>query len=201
MAKTTPSSTDDLSEQERGFAEVLKRRITGSFLPGEASLEAEALDEAAAFVLATARQREDGKPSIRMSSEAGARRFLRIAVVNKDVPFLVDSIAAAMSARNMPIDLLIHPILPVRRETGALVDVPEGAGTGEKRESWIYIETARVDARERKALEQALEEAILDVRAAVADWPAMQARIHQDADLVTDGEGAALLRWLGDGMM
>tara|TARA_A100001391_G_scaffold273_3_gene689 strand:- start:13932 stop:18674 length:4743 start_codon:yes stop_codon:yes gene_type:complete len=205
MAKTTSAPTSsaagDLTEQERGFAEVLKRRITGSFLPGEASLEGEALDEAAAFVLATARQREDGKPAIRMSSEAGERRFLRIAVVNKDVPFLVDSIAAAMAARSMPIDLLIHPILPVRRESGTLVDVPEGAGTGEKRESWIYIETARVDARERHALEEALEAAILDVRAAVADWPAMQARIHQDADLVADGEGAALLRWLGDGMM
>ena len=39
------------------------------------------------------------------------------------------------------------------------------------------------------------------MRAAVADWPKMRALIAEDADRVADHEGAALLRWLGDGML
>ena len=63
----------------------------------------------------------------------------------------------------------------------------------------IYLETGRVDAKERRALEHALEVTLADVRAAVTDWPKMVARIEADADRVADPEGAALLRWLGGG--
>ena len=190
-----------LSKAEQGFADVLKRRMAASFLPGEAALDGARLDAAAQFLITAARQREDGQPAIALTSEADDHRFTRIAVVNKDVPFLVDSIAKVISARGLPIDILLHPILPIRRTKGALVDVLEGAGAGEKRESWIYLETTRVDAKERRALESELLAAVLDVRAAVSDWPAMRDRMLADADTLSDAEGAALLRWLAGGMM
>jgi len=203
MAKTgsAPAAFKELTKEERGFAAVLKDRISDSLLPGESALEGEHLDEATAFVVEAARKREDGQPSILVRTEAGDRRFMRIAIINKDMPFLVDSIAATMAARGLAIDVLVHPILPVRRRDGELVEVPEGDGTGEKKESWVYIETGRVDAKERRELEGDLQTAILDVRATVADWPQMREAISKDADRLPDAEGAALLRWLGDGMM
>ena len=203
MAKTGSASAafKDLTKEELGFAAVLKDRISDSLLPGEKLLDGTRLDEAAAFVVEAARTREDGKPAILIRSEADGRRYMRIAIINKDMPFLVDSIAAAMAARGLAIDVLVHPILPVRRREDALVDVPEGDGTGEKKESWVYIETARVDAKERRELESELSAAILDVRATVADWPKMRDAMAEDADRLPDAEGAALLRWLGDGMM
>ncbi|HEY6869049.1 MAG TPA: NAD-glutamate dehydrogenase domain-containing protein, partial [Novosphingobium sp.] len=46
-----------------------------------------------------------------------------------------------------------------------------------------------------------LRDTLGDVRAAVRDWPAMQAAMADDADRTGDAEGAALLRWLKDGML
>ncbi|WAT17067.1 NAD-glutamate dehydrogenase [Aurantiacibacter sp. MUD11] len=191
----------DLTKPEQGFAEVLRDRISDSLLPGETPLSGERLDQATGFLIEAARHREDGKPSILVRSDADGRRFMRIAIINKDMPFLVDSIAAAMAARGLAIDVLVHPVLPVRRKDGALADVPKGEGTGEKKESWVYIETARIDAKERRALEADLLAAVLDVRAAVADWPLMRSAMEADADRLPDAEGAALLRWLAGGML
>ena len=203
MASTKRASDpfSDLSKAEKGFAKALRDRISDSILPGETPLEGERLDQASAFVVTAARNREDGKPSILIQSAAEGRRFMRIAIINKDMPFLVDSIGATVAALGMTIDVLAHPIVPVRRRDGALCQLPEGDGTGEKKESWVYIETARIDAKERRALEKELSAAILDVRAAVVDWSALRAEMDDDADRLSDAEGAALLRWLSDGMM
>ncbi|KLE32177.1 glutamate dehydrogenase [Aurantiacibacter gangjinensis] len=190
-----------MSQQERAFAKVLGDRISNSLLPGETPLEGEKLDNATAFTVEAARQREDGKPAILVRSATDGHRFMRIAIINKDMPFLVDSIGATMAAHGLSIDVLAHPILPVRREGGALKDLPKGDGTGEKKESWVYLETARIDAKERRALEKDLAEAILDVRAAVVDWPQMREMMQDDADRQSDAEGAALLRWLAGGML
>jgi len=203
MAKTKRASDpfSGLSKAEKGFAKVLRDRISDSILPGDTPLDGERLDDASAFVMKAARKRVDGKPSILIQSAAEGRRFMRIAIVNKDMPFLVDSIGAAMAAHGLSIDVLVHPILPVRRKDGVLEDVPEGSETGEKKESWVYVETARIDAKDRRGLEKALQAAIMDVRAAVADWPQMRALMDEDADRLPDAEGAALLRWLSGGMM
>ena len=184
----------------------LAERISKGQLPGDAPLTAERAADIAAFLIAAAQDRAPEQPVIVIGSETGAgasgsARCLRVAVINRDMPFLVDSIAGVFAAQGLGIDLLVHPVLPVRRQAGALAQVPEGAAEGEARESWIYLETDRVDARARKALEAELATTMADVRAAVADWPQMQARMRADADLVADAEGAALLRWLGSGNM
>ena len=183
------------------FTTRIREAIAGSILPGEGTLDDATLDEAASFLLDAARHRDDGKPSILIRSE-GEKRAMRIAVVNRDVPFLVDSISRAIAAHGLTIDRLVHPILPVRRDTQwNLAEFPEGDGTGEKRESFIYVETDRVDAKERRALEAELKRTVADVRAAVADWATMRETLQRDADRIADGEGAALLRWLSDGML
>jgi len=189
----------DVDEQ---FRAILRERIVRSILPGEAQLNDDALDEAAAFLLEAAKHRDDGKPAVLIRSATGEKRVTRIAVVNRDVPFLVDSIGAALAAYGLTIDLLVHPIVPVRRD-GAwdLVALPEEDLKGEKRESMIYIECERIDARSRRTLEELLIETVADVRAAVADWPQMQAALLRDADHLADAEGAALLRWLGEDML
>ena len=71
----------------------------------------------------------------------------------------------------------------------------EDAPPGARRESMIYIEADRADAKARRALEKALEGTLADVRAAVTDWPKMREAMAADADAVPDEEGAALLRW------
>ncbi len=71
---------------------------------------------------------------------------------------------------------MVHPVVAVRRDgDGTLIDFPEGDAAGERRESIVYLETVRADARQRRALIGALDATLDDVRAAVADWPLMQA--------------------------
>ena len=188
----------------QALSAALAARLEGSQLPGDPVFTPEGLEAAADFVLAAAAQRESGDPAICISSVTGnaAERFMRVAVINDDMPFLVDSIAAAVTSHGLAIDRLLHPVVPVRRNAdGALSDVVDGDAAGEKRESMIYLETQRGDARARRKLEQALAATLVDVRAAVADWPRMQAAMTKDADACADSEGAALLRWFKEGML
>ena len=185
-------------------AQALSARLAASVLPGDPPLGGEALDRAARFLLGAAGRRIGGEPSIVIESVAGAasERFMRVAIINDDMPFLVDSIASTVAAHGLAIDRLLHPVVPVRRDSvGVLAEIPAGDAAGEKRESMVYLETQRGDARARRQLAQALEATLTDVRAAVADWPAMQAAMASDADACADSEGAALLRWFKDGML
>ncbi|MCB2077331.1 MAG: NAD-glutamate dehydrogenase, partial [Novosphingobium sp.] len=121
------------------------------------------------------------------------------------MPFLVDSISAAIAAHGLTIDRLLHPLVNVKRaEDGRLLALPPRSGAGTARESMIYIETPRADARTRVRLRDALASVLDDVRASVADWPSLQAAMAADANRLDDRrehEGAALLRWFNAGML
>ncbi|MFM5954775.1 MAG: NAD-glutamate dehydrogenase [Novosphingobium sp.] len=186
------------------LSKTLAKRLSVSMLPGDTPFSGKGLEEAAEFVIAAAAEREAGVPIIAIESISGAagERFMRLALINDDMPFLVDSVAAAIATHGLAIDRLLHPVLAVRRDAkGKLTEIVEGEAAGEKRESMIYLETHRADARLRRQLEQALASTLADVRAAVQDWPKMQIAMAADADTCPDSEGAALLRWFKDGML
>src|SRR5688500_5140913 len=201
-ARRHDESLADLSAADRKLARELRARLADSLLPGEPALSSERLDEAAAFVLEAARIRPEGQAALQVRSATGTRRCTRVAIVNRDMPFLVDSIAATIAAQGLAIDLLLHPVLPVERDTdGLLTGLPGKESEATRPESLIYLETERTDAKGRRALERELATTLADVRAAVADWPKMVALIGDDAGRVSDPEGAELLRWLGGGML
>ena len=181
----------------------LAARMRASLLPGEADLDKSQLDDAARFVLAVAMER--GKEGgLAIDSVGAPRRLLRIAIANPDMPFLVDSAAAAFAGEGMAIDSLLHPVVPVERDSkGKLKHIVKGDPDDAEYDSLIYIETARVDARKRKRLRETLRATMADVHAAVADWPKLQAAIKADADSIeaADPESAALLHWLEEGML
>jgi glutamate dehydrogenase len=198
---------------EKRLASAMAQELSDSLLTGEENFTKESLAEAARVVLDAAMAREPGKPAISVESVTGsvAERLTRIAVINDDMPFLVDSIATTVDAQGLAIDRLVHPTVTVRRtDAGRLTDL---AGADEKdwgetglRESIVYVETARADARTRVKLRSALAATLADVRAAVADWPKMQAALAADAERLeqlagADTDGAALLRWFKDDML
>ncbi len=185
------------------LTEALSARLTERALPGELNDfgKAEA-GQAAAFVAATARQRGDGLPVIALEpiSTDDTRRRMRLAIVNDDMPFLVDSIAAAIAGQEIAIDRIIHPVVhTVRSPDGVLQSIGDSGNA----ESMIYLEMERADARDRRGLIEELTSVLADVRAAVKDWRAMQGAMATDIALLhsdgPDAEGAALLRWFLDG--
>ena len=188
------------NEVDMFIREALEKALSRSALPGEHEEEFGAADiaAAAAFLGTTANGRQPGRSAIAIETlgEGATGRFMRIAIINDDMPFLVDSIANTLAAADITIHRLFHPILSVKRNAdGALSAILDDDAPGARRESMIYIETDRADAKARRALEKALQESLDDDRATVTDWAAMQAAMGADADTISDEEGAALLRW------
>ncbi|UZK64725.1 NAD-glutamate dehydrogenase [Sphingomonas sp. M1-B02] len=184
------------------LTQAFEARLLEGALPGELEgFDQSERAEAASFVAETAAIRPPGAPRIRLETYLDEeRRRMRLAVVNDDMPFLVDSISGAIAAHDIAVYRIIHPILPVERDAdGKLVSIDPA--TGGHRESMIYIEMERGDARTRRALVSELERTLDQVRDAVEDWPALQAAMAADAASIHSVEGAALLRWFHDGAM
>jgi len=179
--------------------ETLREALKQSALPGDLEgLDQQGLDEAAIFVATLAAKRKPGKLEIALESLGGTagHRRMRLAIINDDMPFLVDSVAGAIAAKGLGVHRLLHPIIKVERDDKGVMT---GLGSG-KPESMIYIELDRDDARGRKELADDLKAVLGHVRAAVKDWPTMVGQMKADsvALIGKDDEGAALIDWLSD---
>src|SRR6476469_10467257 len=187
------------------LVESIRKALTGHALPGETQdLSREAEREAAEFVADVASKRRRGELALRIESTGGeaGRRRMRIAIINDDMPFLVDSVANAVAARQLTIHRLLHPVVCVTRDArGELQSVEPLCGDKDRRESMMYLELDRADARGRQELAADLRRVLEDVRRAVRDWESLQRRMREDAAAIADPEGAALLNWFADGAM
>jgi glutamate dehydrogenase len=133
-----------------------------------------------------------------------------IEIVNRDMPFLVDSVRMEVNAQGYATHLIIHPVIGMRRDAaGKLLDISQrpDSGKGAQAESCMHLEVSReTDPAALDRLEQGLQRILADVRAAVSDWPAMVQRMRETADTVAASppplpgaelsEGVAFLQWL-----
>jgi glutamate dehydrogenase len=190
---------------EPGLLKAMVQAFTVSALPGENDgFDSKACEDAARFTLEIALLRKSGKPAAALDSftDAQGRLAMRIAMNNDDMPFLVDSISAAIAAKGIGVKRLIHPVLGAVRDDNSVLQSVGGKQESQgKRESFIYLETDRIDAKERRNLTQELLAVLGDVRGAVTDWRKMLGAMSDDADSLPDGEGSALIRWFLDGYM
>jgi glutamate dehydrogenase len=158
-----------------------------------------------------AAHRSPGEARVRVYNPTGAKDgwsspHTIVEIVNDDMPFLVDSVSAAINDRGRGVRLVIHPIVAVGRDAeGGLTGF---GAVGGLRESWMQIEIARErGSAARNALAEALVGVLGDVRAAVSDWPKMRDALAQLVAHVETAatslppaeidEGVAFLRWLG----
>ena len=118
-----------------------------------------------------------------------ASKHAVVQIVTDDMPFIVDSVRMAISARGIGIHVLHHPVI-------------DG-------ESYVHVEVDRSAAEDAEALEADLRSALADVRVAVADWQAMITDLRQTfTTLASEGsesvasaeldEAVAFLEWLAD---
>ncbi|HET8661143.1 MAG TPA: NAD-glutamate dehydrogenase, partial [Micromonosporaceae bacterium] len=162
---------------------------------------------------ALAAQRVPGELKLRITLAGDGHCVIE--TVTDDMPFLVDSVTGALSARDLDVQLLVHPIVVVHREPlGKLVEVcadvePDDALDGDRLESWMRIETDPVrDPAEREQLYNHLQRVLTDVREAVEDWPKMRGQALSLADELAGAQlpvpdkditdSVELLRWLAD---
>ena len=199
------SAVAEPSPADLPYVDALAHALVAGALPDEiADFTEEERIEAGRFAAACAQRRPPGIALVRLESLGGqvGQRRMRICIVNDDMPFLVDSVANAIAARDLIIHRLLHPVLCVERDaSGCLETVGPLCEDERKRESIMYIEVDRADARERRDLVADLHHVLADVRAAVCDWKALQAQMLADAAKVEDAEGRALLEWFAGGAM
>lgn len=183
----------------------LQEALLGNALAGELDgFSAEDQASAASFITEVAAQRRPGELAIRLESTGGeaGRRRMRLAIINDDMPFLVDSVANAIAAKHLTIHRLLHPVVCVDRDDkGKLLSLEPLCDDEARRESMMYIELDRADARGRRELVNELHAVLTDVRASVRDWPKLQQQMRDDAAKIEDPEGGALLNWFADGAM
>ncbi|GGM19266.1 NAD-glutamate dehydrogenase [Dactylosporangium sucinum] len=168
---------------------------------------------ATASHLELAQQRVPGELKLRLGMSVTGGTSVEI--VTDDMPFLVDSVTSALSSRDIDINLLVHPLVVVRRAPlGALEEVrvglePEDAEPGDIVESWIRIEVDRIrDEEDLETLRSDLARVLNDVREAVEDWPKMRTQALALADDLGSAQlpvpdkditdSVELLRWLVD---
>jgi glutamate dehydrogenase len=125
------------------------------------------------------------------------------------MPFLVDSVAMALTRRGVAIHVFVHPIVKVRRDAeGRLVELVAWADDGVA-ESLIHLEIDRQgEQASLDGLAAEVRDVLADVRAAVEDWPAMREQARKIAaelgehppPVATDdvAEASALLDWMND---
>ncbi|WP_404337018.1 NAD-glutamate dehydrogenase [Sphingomonas sp. MMS12-HWE2-04] len=184
------------------LTQAFEAQLLAGALPGELEGFDEAeRAEAAGFVAETAGVRPPGTAQIRLETYLDEeRRRMRLAVVNDDMPFLVDSIAGALAAHDLAIHRILHPVIAVARNAEGKLELIGTEGGG-RRESMVYVEVERGDAKTRRALVAELERTLDQVRDCVEDWRALQTAIAADAASIHSKEGAKLLRWFHDGAM
>ena len=216
LARRTLGRGEGDSERLRALAGDLFTRVS---LEDLAVYDA---DDLAAFVRAAdalLAVRPDGGTFVRLSepgpAEAAtpAEDVTVIGILNQDMPFLLDSTLGELQAFGLGIRFVAHPIVSVTRDGHGRLIAYHGIGPapeGAVRESLIQVHVARIDGAERRRLlVEGLESLFAEVRRAVADWPAMLARLkatiaeyrerpppipEEDA-----GEAVAFLEWLADG--
>jgi glutamate dehydrogenase len=131
-----------------------------------------------------------------------------IEMVNDDMPFLVDSVAAAINRAGLPIHMTVHPIFRVNRDArGRLTGIEKAGSEKGQPESYIRLVVEReVDQHNLDLLEHEISKVLGDVRMAVRDWRKMRDKIleaaselgRSPADAALRMESDALLRWLAD---
>ncbi len=136
-----------------------------------------------------------------------------IEVLNEDMPFLVDSIMGEIQERGLHVQLVLHPVLKVTRDSRhKLKSLAVGrarASEKEIKESYILVHVARIQSEaERADLKKTLAAILDDVRIVVTDWRPMLQRLDSAVEAYTTAppsvpvadlaESIQFLNWLLD---
>ncbi len=162
--------------------------------------------------LALGRSRAAGRAHVRVFNPDPARDGFHsphtiVQVVTDDMPFLVDSVGIVFARNQLAMHLIIHPVIPVRRDArGRATGIAGGEDTQARAESWQLYEVDRQDDAQALAkLAEEIRAAIVDVQAAVEDWAptrdrvrAIAAGLAESTPLAADeiSEARALLEWM-----
>ncbi|MBI1385956.1 MAG: NAD-glutamate dehydrogenase [Rhizobiales bacterium] len=132
-------------------------------------------------------------------------------VLNRDKPFLVDSIVAELLSHDIAAELIAHPILKTERDGEGKLTRIAGPGNQqwqEHQESLIQLVVPRLPGELASKLVSGIERVLEDIDRVVGDWGRMRERVAEVAALYEQPvpgvaaadleEARAFLIWLVD---
>ncbi len=163
------------------------------------------------------RERTPGEPKIRIYNPTREEHGWEsphtvIETVNDDMRFLVDSTTSSLNGRDHAVQLVLHPVVGVRRDESHVrreLTLGSEGESGLLPESYMQVEVERIfDPEEMEATRTDLETVLRDVRAAVTDWLPMREKMAEALDSWEESpppvdpeeleEARRFLRWLDD---
>jgi len=158
-------------------------------------------------------RRKRGEPLVRifnptLEDHGYESAYSFIEMVNDDMPFLVDSVLAAINRQGMTVHITVHPVIRlVRNSRGKIERIAERDETVGRLESFIrFAIDKETDAQQLKLLKQEILKVLADVRLAIRDWPKMRKKMQQARELLKFGptgvdeemrkESQLLLDWM-----
>ena len=109
-------------------------------------------------------------------------QYTFVEMVNDDMAFLVDSVAAAINRHNLGVHITVHPIIHLRRNrNGKLVEIADHDDDDALSESYIrFAITRETDPKALQELQEEIFSVLSDVRVAVRDWGKMRNRMRDN---------------------
>jgi len=158
--------------------------------------------------------RKKGQPLLRIFNPTEKKHgyssiYTIIEMVNDDMPFLVDSVSAAINRHGLAIHVTVHPIMRVKRDGRGRVQEILTNSDGGNIESFIRFNVDKeTDQQVLHVLEHEIYRVLGDIRSAVTDWAKMRGRMYEAitalgngptrSDVALADETEALLKWLVD---
>lgn len=133
-----------------------------------------------------------------------------VEMVNDNMPFLVDSVAAAINRLNLNIHITVHPLMRLHRDKdNRIAEILPFDGTEGSVESYVrFAIDKETDKQQLKILKQQISKVLGDVRLAVRDWLPMRIKMQEAKELLRFGhpgadaelreESQALMQWMAD---
>ena len=133
-----------------------------------------------------------------------------IEMVNSDMPFLVNSVSAAINRHELNVHITVHPIIRINRDDdGNMKSICDPDADCGQPESFIRLAIDReADPKQLKLLESEIRSVLSDIRLAVRDWRKMSKKMLEARELLNFGprrvdeslraESQEFLQWLVD---
>ena len=227
----TSATAEGKAERLEELLEYLRGRLTAAQIPGVerfvtdyyqwvapediVARPVDALYGAALTAWKFAEQRGPGQAKVRVynptfDEHGWSSPHTIIAIVNDDMPFLVDSVVGEIERLGLTNHLIVHPIIAARRDAdGHRIESLDDSTSDAVAESVMHIEVDAQSADDRlEAIRAGIQKVLVDVRAAVQDWRPLLDRLRESVNSLVDhpphipseeiDEVRSFLDWLGD---